>query len=516
MGYFLGIDAGTSGIKAIVLDDTGKIHGTGYRECSIITPRPNWVEQDPMDWWDACKTAILEAVSQSSKGKQINGIGFSGQMQGLTVMDKNLKPIENCIIWLDNRATAEVVDIENKIDTKNVLDITASYCLPSYWAPKLLWLKKNRPDIYSKAHKVLYPKDYLSFMLTGEITAEVSDASLSYLMDVPKRKWSDKMFESLDIDRSLVSERLIESQDIAGFLKADLANEFGLTPGIPVVAGGGDQPCGGIGNGIVKAGMVSASIGTSGVVFACSDTPVIDEKKRGSYSLCHSVPDKWAYLGCTLAAGGSFKWLRDNIFPDLRDRLARDNKDVYDYMTSLAAQSKPAAQGLTYLPYLNGEGTPIVDANARGTFFGLSYMHGIGDICRAVMEGVTYSLRDTIEIMREFGESITEVRVLGGGAKSELWRQMQADIYNTAVVTMNIDEGPAAGAAILAAVGAGHFNSVEEGCNAILKPVSTTTPNPQNVKMYDDFYETYKQIYIDLKSSFQKQAHLVDKYSNII
>ena len=275
----------------------------------------------------------------------------------------------------------------------------------------------------------------------------------------------------------------------------------------------GMKAIGGVGNGIVRPGMVSVSIGTSGVVFACSDKPMIDKVKRGSFSLCHSVPDKWAFLGCTLAAGGSFKWLRDNLFADKRDAMAKNGMDVYDHMTSLAADSKPAAQGLVYLPYLNGEGTPIVDSNARGTFFGLSYMHGIGDICRSVMEGVTYSLRDSVEILREFGLEISEVRALGGGAKSDLWRQMQADIYNTDVVTMNIDEGPAAGAAIMAAVGAKHFNNIEEACGAILKPVSTKMPISKNVEQYDEFYMTYKQIYKDLKDTFKQQAALVKKYS---
>ena len=513
MSFFLGIDAGTSGVKAIVIDDTGKIRGTGYKECDIITPKPNWVEQNPLDWWDACKYAISKAVMESGRGKDIIGIGFSGQMQGCTIMDKNMNPVGNCIIWLDNRATAEVSEIEGLINVTETLGITTSHCMASYWAPKLLWLKKNRPEDFAKAHKVLYPKDYLRFMLTGEVAAEVSDSSFSFFVDVPNRKWSDKMFRYTGIDRALVPDRLIESQDIAGYLKTDLAEEFGMTAGIPVVAGGGDQPCGGVGNGIVWPGIVSVSIGTSGVVFACGDEPIVDKKKRGSFSLCHSVPGKWAYLSCTLAAGGSFKWLRDNFFADKKEALAKEGKDAYDYMTSLAALSKPAAKGLTYLPYLNGDATPIVDANARGTFFGLSYMHTMGDICRSVMEGVTYSLRDAIEILRELGLNISEVRASGGGAKSGLWRRIQADIYNASVVTMNIDEGPAAGAAILAAVGAGYFGNIEEACGVILKPVSTTDPIPGNAGMYNEFYGTYKQIYANLKDTFSVQALLVDKFS---
>ncbi len=513
MSCFLGIDSGTSGVKAIVLDETGKVHGVGYKECDLITPKPGWVEQNPLDWWEACSGAIKQAVRSSGRGADIAGIGFSGQMQGSTLMDKDMQPIGNCMIWLDQRATAECQEIESKISAQEMLSITVSYCLPSFWAPKLLWLKKHKPADFAKIHKVLFTKDYLRFMLTGEIATEVSDASLTFLMDVPKRQWSQRMFEVCGLPRELVPERLVESQEVVGNLKPALAEKWGLKPGIPVVAGGGDQPAGAVGNGTVKAGIVSATIGTSGVVFGCADSPIIDSKKRASFSLCHSVPEKWCFLGCTLAAGGSFKWLRETFFAEKKLALAEKGLDVYEYMTELAGKAPASAEGLLFLPYLGGEATPIADPNARGTFFGLSYRHSAEHICRSVMEGVTYSLRETIEILREFGTNVTEVRASGGGAKSALWRQMQADIYGATVVTMNMEEGPAAGAAILAAVGAGCFASIQEGCEAILKPVSYTEPIPANVAMYEEYYAAYRSLYQTLKNSFEKQAGLVAKYT---
>lgn len=509
MNCFLGIDSGTSGIKAIVLDDAGKILGTGYRECNLITPKPGWVEQDPLDWWNACYNAVAEAVAKSGCGKKIVSIAFSGQMQGSTLLGADGEPVDKCMIWMDQRAAAQADMLNSRMNPKDMLDETANYCLPSYWAPKLLWLKENKPEVFERVKKVVFTKDYLRYRMTGEIATEVSDASCSFLLDMKNRRWSDKMFKITGLPRDIVHENLLESQHIAGYLKADLAAEWNLTAGIPVIAGGGDQPAGGVGIGVVRTGLIAATIGTSGVVFGCCDTPFIDEQRRAIYSLCHSVPGKYCFLGCTLGAGGSFKWMRDTFFADKKERLDREGKDVYDYMTSLAERVSPGSEGLVFLPYLNGESTPHVDPDARGVFFGLSLRHDLGAMCRSVMEGVTYSLRDTIEILRTFGLKINEVRAMGGGAKSPLWRQMQADIYNASVVTMNIEEGPAAGAAIMAAVGAGHFNTIQEACDSILKPVSVTEPIKANVSVYDDYYQTYRSLYVSLKNDFALQAERV-------
>jgi xylulokinase len=512
MTCFLGIDAGTSGVKAIVIDEAGKTLGLGYKEVNLITPRPLWVEQDPNEWWSACDYAIREAVSKSGRGQEIAAIGLTGQMLGNTMLDKDLKPLGNCMIWLDQRATEERDIVEERLGIDAMLDITANYCLTGYWAPKLMWVKKNRPDIFEKTRMVLFPKDYIKLALTGEPSVEVTDASGSFLMDVGRRTWSDKMFEVCELPKDIVPQKIYESCDVVGHLRTDLAEHLGLRAGIPVVGGAGDQPAGGIGNGVYKAGVVSATIGTSGVVYAVTDKVIADRQRRAALSFCHSAPNTWSLFGCTLAAGGSFKWLRDTIFAESKTTCAAEGKDVYDLMTGLAAQAKASCEGLLFLPYLNGERTPYPDENARGVFFGLSYRHGLGEICRSVMEGVTYSLRDTIEILREFDVQVSEVRASGGGAKSELWRQMQADIFDATVVTTNLEEGPSAGAAIMAAVGAGAYNSVGEACDSIVKVVSRTEPVAKNVAQYDEFYQTYRSLYPILKSTFEVQSNLVNKW----
>ena len=512
MSCFLGIDSGTSGIKAIVLSETGQILGEGYTECDLITPKPGWVEQEPDKWWEACCSAVKLAVANSGRGVDVVGVGLSGQMQGATVVDKEMRPVGACLIWLDQRSAAEAEELNTRMDVKEMLGITATYCLPSYWASKLLWLQRNRPEDYERIYKVMFTKDFLRYKMTGEIATEASDASLSFLLDMNTRQWSDRMLEVTGISRDILPERVYESPDVAGYLRADIAAEWGVKAGIPVAAGGGDQPAGGVGNGIIETGVISSVIGTSGVVFGCCDVPFVDEQRRAMYSLCHSVPGKYSFLGCTLGAGGSFKWLRDTVFEDRKAALAQRGEDVYDHMASLAAKAPVGSEGLCFLPYLNGESTPHVDPDARGVFFGLSYRHGIGSVCRSVMEGVTFSLRDTIEIMREFGLTINEVRAMGGGAKSPLWRQIQADIYNAEVVTMNMEEGPAAGGAIMGAVAAKHFASVEEGCKAILKKKSITEPIPENVEMYNEYYATYRALYPALKKCYATQAKIVEKH----
>lgn len=423
-----------------------------------------------------------------------------------------MQPLGNCMIWLDQRSEPEVRDIEKLLTDEEMLRYTTNYCLNSFWAAKLLWVKKNDPATFDKIHTVLFTKDYLRYQMTGEAATEVSDASLSFLMDVAGRKWADPVFEKLGIPKEIVPKRLVESQDVVGHLKADVAADWGMKAGIPVVAGGGDQPAGGVGTGVVKSGVIGATIGTSGVVFGCTDKPLIDNKKRAIMSMAHSVPDKWCFLGLVLTAGGSFKWIRDNLFADKKAELAAQGGDIYDYMTKLASTSSPGSEGLTFLPYLNGEKTPISDPNARGTFFGLSYRHGLGDICRSVMEGVTFALRDTIEICRDLGIDVNEVRANGGGAKSDLWLQIQADIYNANVLTMNMEEGPAAGGAIMAAVGAGHFGSIQEACDAWIKVKSVTEPIAENVKRYNDYYQTYRDLYPALRDMYARQAENVAKY----
>lgn len=512
MKYFLGIDSGTSGVKAIVVGEDGNSAGVGYRELDVITEKPMWAEQDPREWWGACKYAIQEAVSKSGVGKQICGIGISGQMLGSTLLDKDNNLLGNCIIWLDQRSIEEVDSLIERVGLDVLLEKTTNIPLTGYWGPKLMWVKKHQPEIFEKIANVLFPKDYLKFMLTGEISLEVTDASGSYLFDVAHRKWSDDMFEICGLPRDIVSDTVLESQDVAGYLKADVADELGLPANIPVVGGAGDQPACGIGSGVYEAGIISATIGTSGVVYAAADKPIPDVQHAAALSFCHSVPNTWSVLGCTLAAGGSFKWLRDTFFAKERDALKDKGKDVYTLMTELASQAGIGSEGLVFLPYLNGERTPYPDPYAKGVFFGLSYRHGINEITRSVMEGVTFSLRDTIELLKDAQVPYSEVRASGGGARSDLWLQMQADIYNANIVTTNVTETGCVGAAILAGIGAGHFKNAKEACTQIIKPLSVTEPNKHNVAMYEDYYQTYRSLYGTLKETFAKQAKVVEKW----
>lgn len=511
MKCFIGIDAGTSGIKVVVFDALGRVCGTGYHECDVITPRPGWVEQDPRELWHACSAAVKMAIGSVGAEIEVGGIGFSGQMQGCLLVDRNLEPIGNCIIWLDQRSSAQVDEICGLIADDDALRLTSNHCLNSFWAPKLLWIRENRPEDYERAYKVMFVKDYLRLCMTGEVATEVSDASLSFMLDVGARKWSYPVFDRLGIDRSLVPDTLAESYEVVGRLSRGVAEELGIAPGVPVAAGAGDQPAGGVGTGIVRPGVLGSTIGTSGVVFGCTSSPLIDAQNRAIMSMAHSVENKWCFLGLVLSAGGAFKWLRDTIFPMQKEACVKNGTDIYDYMTSLAVQAQPGCEGLTFLPYLNGEKTPISDENARGVLFGLSYRHGINEIARSVMEGITFAMRDSVEICREMGHSVTEIRANGGGAKSEQWLQMQADIYKSQVVTMNVEEGPAAGAAILAAVGAGHFATVEEGCDAWLKVTRTIEPDMHNAAIYDECYARYKALYPALKESFRLQAELVNR-----
>ena len=511
--YWLGIDLGTSGIKAVIINETGEVVSMGYAEQNVITPKSGFAEQNPEVWWEACCSAVKMAVSKGNiSGMEVRAIGFSGQMQGLVLLDSMGNVIRNCIIWMDQRAADEVKVIDEMsckagIDT---LDITANDCLPTFWAPKLLWIKKYEPEIYEKINKILFPKDYLAFRMTGEMAAEVSDGSLSFLMDVPYRRWSTEMFELLGIPKSFVPNRLLESTDIVGELKASVAGEWGLKAGIPVIIGGGDQIANGIGTGIIREDVMGASIGTSAVVFGCSRKPFIDYNKRAIQSLCHGIPDLWCYLGLSLTAGASLKWMRDVIFREKKAEFEKQGKEIYDYITSIASKAAVGSGGVLFLPYFNGDSAPNNDPNARACFFGLSLNSDMPELCRSVMEGVAFSLRETIEVCRQTGKNIDTIRVSGGGSKSRLWRQIQADIFDASIATMSVEEGPACGAAIMAAVRSGYFSSVMEGCDAIVRVKDTIEPIRENVEIYDEYFHLYRSLYKDLRQSFKERAALIN------
>lgn len=510
MSCWMGIDVGTSGIKVLIINENGDVLGEGYTEQDVILSKSGYAEQNPLIWWESCKTAIQKALKNKKSSRDIEAIGFSGQMQGTVFLDKDDRPIRNCMIWMDQRAVSEVGDVDRLLKAAKIngMEITANQCLNTFWAPKILWLKKHEPENFEKINKILFPKDYLSLCMTGEKAIEASDASLTYLLDIKERKWSNLMFRALDIPRDMVPERLLESCQVVGKLRKSVAEEFGLKPGIPVIAGGGDQLANGIGTGIINENIMGASIGTSAVVFGCSKTPFYDRWNSAIQSLCHACPDLWAYLGLSLTAGASLKWIRETFFQREKTEYAKEGKDVYDYITGIASKTDIGSKGVIFLPYFNGDSAPNNDPNARACLFGMSLDTGMPEICRSVLEGVSFSMRETIDVCRKSGKDIHTIRVSGGGAKSALWRQIQADIFNASIVTMGIEEGPAAGAAILAAVGSGYFKTVNEGCDAIVKTGEQTDPVLENVKRYDEYFEIYHNLYGHLKKPFRERAKL--------
>ncbi|HAD59371.1 MAG TPA: xylulokinase, partial [Planctomycetaceae bacterium] len=429
------------------------------------------------------------------------GIGLSGQMHGSVFLDKAGKVIRPALLWNDQRTVAECAEIERLAGgRKRLIKMVANPALTGFTAPKILWLRNNEKKNFDRTVQVLLPKDYVRYEMTGEFATEVSDASGTLLLDVVKRKWSSNLLSKLDLDSSLLP-KVYESEDVTGGLTAAAAKAMGLNAGTPVVGGGGDQAASAIGNGIVRRGVVSATMGTSGVVFAHSDEVQVDPEGR-LHTFCHAVRGKWHVMGCVLSAGGSLQWFRNQLCQDEIAQAKRKKIDPYELITRQAAEAPVGSEGLFFLPYLTGERTPYADPNARGSWVGLSLRHGKGHLARAVMEGATYAMRDSLEIARGMDIPVKEVRLSGGGARSEFWRQMQADIYGQQVVTINAEEGPAYGVALLAAAGTGAYRDVVQACKATISVVTRTKPGSRERKAYNAAYPIYQQLYQSLKSDF--------------
>ncbi len=507
---YLGIDIGTSGTKSLAIDETGKILTSATATYPAFHPKPGWSEQQPTDWWDATVSTIRELIKRGKIRKtDVRGIGLSGQMHGSVFLDKDHQVIRPALLWNDQRTVAECAEIEKKAGgRKKLIEMVSNPALTGFTAPKILWLRNNEPKRFAQMKKVLLPKDYVRFRLTGEFATEVSDASGTLLLDVKKRAWSKALMSKLQLDVEMLPT-CYESADITGRLSALAAEATGLAEGTPVVGGGGDQAAGAVGNGIVKAGVISATLGTSGVVFAHAETASADPAGR-LHTFCHAVRGKWHQMGVILSAGGSLQWYRNQLAGELVAEAKKKKVDPYELMVEKAAGAPIGSEGLFFLPYLTGERTPHADPNARGAWIGLSPRHTSAHLIRAVMEGVTYAMRDSLELMRRLGVSTDEIRASGGGARSEFWRQMQADIYSAPVVTINASEGPAFGVALLAATGTGMFGSIEEACDATIKIVSRTRPTKKAIAFYDRAYEVFAGLYPALKDEFGKMASLAD------
>jgi xylulokinase len=508
MAYLLGIDIGTSGTKTVLFDELGNTIASALEEYPLYQPHIGWAEQDPEDWWQATAAGIRKVIDKSGvKADDISGIGLSGQMHGLVMLDAENKVLRRSIIWCDQRSTAECEQITSLIGAERLIEITANPALTGFTASKIMWVKNNEPEIFEKTKKILLPKDYVRFRLTGEFATEVSDASGMQLMDIPKRDWSPEVLSKLGIERSQLAD-MYESQEISARVSSEAAKVTGLKAGTPVAGGGGDQAAGAVGNGIVKPGAVSSTIGTSGVVFAYLDKISIDPKGR-VHTFCHAVPNTWHVMGVTQGAGLSLKWFRDNFCQDEMNTAKMMDVDPYVLMDQEADKVSAGSNGLLYLPYLMGERTPHLDAYARGVFFGLSAKHEKRDMIRAVMEGVTYSLRDCMEIIKEMGVSVSEIRASGGGGKSKLWRQMQADVFGNAITTINSSEGPALGVALLAGVGTGIYKSVAEACDTAIKVKNVQDPDMEKYKIYDKYYRLYNRLYKSLKNDYRELADIM-------
>jgi xylulokinase len=508
MAYYLGLDIGTSGTKALLITAEGKPVASDTQEYPLYTPRPLWAEQRPEDWWKAVQTVSKNVLAKAGiRGEEIAGIGLSGQMHGSVFLDKDNNVLRPALLWCDQRTQAECDWITAQVGQENLVKYISNPVLTGFTAPKIVWLRNHEREIYDKVVKVLLPKDYIRFKLTGVHATEVSDASGTALLDVANRRWSQEVLDAAGIPRSFMPE-CAESIEITGQVHAEAAALTGLAIGTPVAGGGGDQAAGAVGSGIVETGVVSSTVGTSGVVFAYSDTPATDPKLR-VHTFCHAVPGKWHTMGVVLSAGGSLRWLRDTFFQPEGVVGRTIGEDPYNLMAEGARHVPAGSEGLIFLPYLTGERTPYPDANARGTFFGITLRHGRQHFARSVFEGVAYALNDTFQIFEEIGVPITQVRASGGGAKSPVWRQIHADVTGHPHVTLSVDEGPALGAALLAAVGTGAYATVAEACHAAIQTVAETQPNAEAHAAYQKYYDVYQALYPALKEQFAAVSAVV-------
>jgi D-xylulose kinase len=504
----LGIDIGTSGTKTVLFDEKGNTVASSIEEYPLYQPHAGWAEQEPEDWWKAvCSTVSNVMLKSGIDSAEIKGVGLSGQMHGAVLLDGESNVLRKAIIWCDQRTSKECDEITSVIGKERLISITANPALTGFTASKILWVRNNEPQIFDKVKKILLPKDYIRLKLTGEFATEVSDASGMQLMDIPARTWSAEVLEKLGLDRSMLAD-MYESQEVSGHITRKASELTGLREGTPVVGGAGDQAAGAVGNGIVRSGVVSSTIGTSGVVFAYMDKVSIDPLGR-VHTFCHAVPNTWHIMGVTQGAGLSLKWYRDNFCIEEKRTAELMGVDPYVLMDSEAEKVGAGSEGLIYLPYLMGERTPHLDPNARGVFFGLSAKHGKPEFVRSIMEGVVFSLRDCLEIIRGMGVDIKEVRASGGGGKSCLWRQMQADVFGTDIATINSSEGPALGVAILAGVGTGVYRSVSEACETVISVKSKQEADMKQHLLYEKYYRIYGGLYKSLKGNFEELSKIV-------
>jgi len=506
MAYLIGIDVGTSGTKTVLFDEQGKALAGATEEYPLHTPHPGWTEQDPEDWQRATIKSLQAVIAKSGvPAGEIKGVGLSGQMHGSVFLDENNRVVRPAILWNDNRTAEACEEITRMLGEKRLLELAGNPALTGFTAPKAVWLKNNEPEHFQRTQKLVLPKDYVRFRLTGELAMEVSDGAGTLLFNVRQRQWCKEILEALGIPWDWMPP-MYESTDICGTITPEVAIQTGLKAGTPVVGGGADNACGATGTGVVKEGRVLSSIGTSGVVLAPSKTYQLDPEGR-IHTFCHSVPELWYLMGVVLSAGMSLRWYRDIIADTERAQGQASGRDPYDVLTALAQEAPVGSEGLIFLPYLTGERTPHKDPYARGGFIGLTIRHQRRHLIRSALEGITFAMRDSLEIVLSLGVTIQEVRATGGGAKSAFWKQLQADIYGCEIATLGSDQGPAFGAAIMAGVGTGVYSSIPEACDAVISVTERTEPNEKRVKEYNEYYAVYHALYPDIR----KECHTLSK-----
>ena len=505
--YLIGIDIGTSGCKTLIVDQGGEVVRRAVAEYPLFTPRPGWSEQNPEDWWQAVVSTLKTALDGFPKVSNIKGIGLSGQMHGLVALDGNGRVLRPSILWNDQRTAVQchkIHELSGGID--GLLKLTNNQMLPGYTGGKILWLKENEPENYEKTRRILNPKDYIRYRLTGEYATEVSDASGTGLFNVRERQWSYKLLDILDIAKDLLPA-CYESSEVSGFLLKEIAVELGLPTDLPVAGGGGDAVVQTTGTGLVAPGILGTTIGTAGNVTMALDRCY--ENPQGKLQVfCNNLPDRWHTMGVTLAAGGSLQWMRDMLGGPEIEVARWLGKDVYELFSEEAALAKAGCEGLIFLPYLIGERCPYPDPKARGGFIGLTLRHDRRTMLRSVLEGVIFSLKDVTSLIEEMGIKITQIRTSGGGAHSDIWRQIHADVFNSEVTTVSGSaEGGAYGAALVAGAGVGIWQSVAEAVQ-VIKTEKRTLPDEKNSAIYRQLYPIYSGLYHQLKDTFNELASI--------
>jgi xylulokinase len=494
----LGIDAGTSGLKAVLLDEAGLTVAEATAAYELRSPQPGWAEQDPDEWWAALRTALAELWQRGIDPARIASIGLTGQMHSLAVLDKDGDVLCPALLWCDQRTGAECVEITERIGAANLLERTGNLAMAGFTAPKILWIRRNWPDVFARAAHLLVTKDFIRYRLTGDVVGEMSDASGMLLLDVRERRWADDIIDELGIAKSLLPA-LVEGNEVTGRIHAAAAAWTGLVEGTPVVAGAGDNAAAAVGLGALDPGVVTLSIGTSGVIFAPLDRypSVVDGRL---HVFCHALPGRWHLMSVTMAAGGSLHWFRDMIAP----LLPVQGDSGYEWLTERAGRAAPGAGGVVFLPYLSGERTPHADPNARGVFYGLHMSTGLDEMARAVLEGVAFSQRQGLDLMREAGAATTVARGAGGGLSSPLWRQILADALGVGLQLAGPGMGAARGAAILGGLGVGLYSTPEVGMDWAAEPIQA--PSEAGARALEEPFSVYKALYPRLQPVFDAPA----------